>query len=165
MGDQIPELDWYHSLSTHPAVGFDMCFDCGHGRPFGGVYGHNAAANGYTHVDRGKLNAVSTKQEEANYEKALFSIVYLTFHNIIARRQVLGFHDDEPTAYMKRPSYVGTRLLIVVCTMWLITSGANFVVAARQPVCIPGHKILAYWQSGGPCVAQRAGTAISILVL
>lgn len=77
---------------------------------------------------------------------------------------MLGF-DDEGISHMKRPSYMAVRLLIVDCTMWLITSGANLIVAARQPICIPPGKILAYWQSGGPCVAQRAGSAVSILVL
>ncbi|KAF2436862.1 hypothetical protein EJ08DRAFT_5161 [Tothia fuscella] len=96
---------------------------------------------------------------------SLLSFGYLAFHNITARRKMLGFEDEESSSHMKRPSYIATRILIAVCTMWLITSGGNFIVAARQPVCLPTGLIYAYWQSGGPCVAQRAGTAIAILIL
>ena len=48
---------------------------------------------------------------------------------------------------------------------WLITTGWNLIVAARQPVCLPAGILAAYWQAGGPCIAQRFGTAIAMILL
>jgi hypothetical protein len=101
----------------------------------------------------------------ANMIQSVLSIVFLAFHNLTARRRVLGLYHEEPTSRTERPTWIATRLLIGVCTLWLISSGANLVVASRQPICFPSRYILAYWQFGGTCVAQRVGTAISILLL
>lgn len=66
---------------------------------------------------------------------------------------------------VKRPAYILTRMTIGLVMAWLITTGWNLIVAARQPVCFPGGILAAYWQAGGPCVAQRFGTAIAMILL
>lgn len=66
---------------------------------------------------------------------------------------------------VKRPAYVLTRMTIFLIMAWLITTGWNLIVAARQPVCLPGGILAAYWQAGGACIAQRLGAAIAVILL
>jgi hypothetical protein len=109
--------------------------------------------------------SVAFASNQANVAQCVLSVLFLAFHNLTARRRVVGFLDEEPVSRTERPTWIGTRLLIGVCIMWLVTSGANLVVASRQPLCFRPGYILAYWQFGGTCIAQRVGTGISIIVL
>jgi hypothetical protein len=161
---EVPWLRCNYRFSSCIALGLCCYFHCGDVHIFSGICGHHHTASNYSHVDLcGYL--IHTNITSANVWQSLLSMIFLAFYNLTARRRILGFFDDEPISRTQRPTWIATRLLVGVCILWLITSGANLVVASRQPICFPVGYVLAYWQFGGICIAQRIGTAISILVL
>ncbi|TID22687.1 hypothetical protein E2P81_ATG01814 [Venturia nashicola] len=96
---------------------------------------------------------------------SFLSILYLMFHTLAARRRRSSKYEENANMLVKRPAYILTRMTICLAMSWLVTTGWNLIVAARQPVCFPGGVLAAYWQAGGACIAQRFGTAIAMILL
>ncbi|KAE9976680.1 hypothetical protein EG328_002466 [Venturia inaequalis] len=99
------------------------------------------------------------------FVSSFFTILYLIFHTLAARRRISSKHKENASVIVKRSAYILTRMTIGLVLLWLITTGWNLIVAARQPVCFPDGVLAAYWQAGGACIAQRFGTAIAMILL
>ncbi|RDI84878.1 hypothetical protein Vi05172_g5017 [Venturia inaequalis] len=99
------------------------------------------------------------------FVSSFFTILYLIFHTLAARRRRSSKYKENASVIVKRSAYILTRMTIGLVLLWLITTGWNLIVAARQPVCFPDGVLAAYWQAGGACIAQRFGTAIAMILL
>lgn len=94
------------------------------------------------------------------------SIIYITVHNVLSKQRIDDVDYARATGNASKGTYFALRLAAISCTSWLLTSGWNLLIAARQPVCLRSDRFaLQSWASGEPCVAQRIGTALSLFVL
>lgn len=100
----------------------------------------------------------------ADCVQAIASISYVVLHSINARRQTRLQLEVKPRKY-QNACYVAIRLAVTLCILWLMTSGWNFIIAARQPVCLPASSVGEDWEVGGSCVAERFSAAISFVAL
>jgi hypothetical protein len=90
------------------------------------------------------------------------ALAYTLFHQHSARKQRLEPRSYKRESSARAPASIAIRLLIAVVMFWLISSGWNMIIAARQLICLRRGPMLKLWQIEGTCVAQRAGTAFSM---
>ncbi|KAB2576693.1 hypothetical protein DBV05_g4746 [Lasiodiplodia theobromae] len=98
---------------------------------------------------------------------AVASFSYIILHSIVARRQN-RLQQGVTSRKFENACYVAIRLAVTLCILWLLTSGWNFIVAARQPVCLPqsfSSDLGDRWRVGSSCAAERFSAAISFLAL
>ncbi|GME60793.1 uncharacterized protein LTHEOB_3695 [Neofusicoccum parvum] len=98
---------------------------------------------------------------------AVASISYVVVHSIVARRQNRLQHEYAPRRF-ENACYVALRLAVALCILWLMTSGWNFIIAARQPTCLSESSSNATedsWKVGSSCAAERFSSAVSFIAL
>jgi hypothetical protein len=100
-----------------------------------------------------------------NWIQCTAALAYVVFHQHNARKQRLLSRSDSRNSAVKRPVCIAARLSIALAMLWLISSGWNMIIAARQPVCLDRGPMLRLWQVKSTCKVQRAGTAFSIINL
>ncbi|KIW07061.1 uncharacterized protein PV09_01952 [Verruconis gallopava] len=93
------------------------------------------------------------------------SFAYIAFYEYHARKRTIMVRTEEVYSAARKPVYIASRLSIALAMLWLLSSGWNMIIAARQPICKSGQPTLRLWQREGTCIAQRAGAAFSILNL
>lgn len=99
--------------------------------------------------------------------QAVASISYVVLHSIVARRQNRLQHEYAPRRF-ENACYVALRLAVALCILWLMTSGWNFIIAARQPTCLSESSSNATedsWKVGSSCAAERFSSAVSFIAL
>src|SRR4051794_24504849 len=93
------------------------------------------------------------------------SIIYVLSHNLVSFRLLRGESTGLPKGLkFKQPRYLAGRLTGLVCLLWLASAGWGLTMAARRPVCLAFDKG-ASWDAGSPCVLERTGTALSVILL
>ncbi|OJD33018.1 uncharacterized protein BKCO1_3400015 [Diplodia corticola] len=98
---------------------------------------------------------------------ALVSFSYIILHSIVYRKHHRLQHGIV-SRQLANACYVAIRLSVMLCICWLLTSGWNFIVAARQPICLPqsfSNDSDNRWRVGSSCIAERFSAAISFLAL
>ncbi|EKG18913.1 hypothetical protein MPH_03797 [Macrophomina phaseolina MS6] len=97
---------------------------------------------------------------------AVASISYIVLHTIVARKQNKMDHGVTSRRF-KNACYIAIRLAVTLCILWLLTSGWNFIIAARQPICLwhLSDSTDEYWRAGSSCAAERFTAAISFIAL
>ncbi|KAF2793673.1 hypothetical protein K505DRAFT_375197 [Melanomma pulvis-pyrius CBS 109.77] len=96
---------------------------------------------------------------------AFVSIAYIIIHTIFSLKQRIWKHQRRNPSIIKKTSYIAIRLAVTLCILWLLTSGWNLIIVARQPVCLPAGAGLEGWEAGTTCVVGRIGTTFSIIAL
>ena len=108
------------------------------------------------------------RQPYSYNDQSTASFAYILFHEYHAHKRIRLVQTKEAFSTIRRPVYLATRLSIILAMLWLLSSGWNMIIAARQPICLesgPLATALNLWQVGGTCKAQRAGAAFSIINL
>lgn len=90
---------------------------------------------------------------------------YVVMHVFVSRRHKIWLEDNRRNSLLRTTHYLAIRVVVAICTLWLLTSGWNLIIAARQPLCLPGSTEGAAWQVGLTCVAGRFSAAMSIVAL
>ncbi|KAF2703041.1 hypothetical protein K504DRAFT_539238 [Pleomassaria siparia CBS 279.74] len=96
---------------------------------------------------------------------AFVSLAYVVLHTVFSIKQRIWRHQRRNPSITMKTSYVAVRLAVTLCILWLLTSGWNLIIIARQPMCLPAAAELGGWEAGTTCVVGRVATAISLIVL
>ncbi|KAF2455713.1 hypothetical protein BDY21DRAFT_71019 [Lineolata rhizophorae] len=95
---------------------------------------------------------------------SIVSICYIAFHSFISSRQH-SWSQDQTAPYLRNSCYIAIRAIVALCILWLLASGWNLIIAAREPVCLPDGSMGEPWQVGTSCRLERFSATLSILAL
>ncbi|OAL46887.1 hypothetical protein IQ07DRAFT_614102 [Pyrenochaeta sp. DS3sAY3a] len=96
---------------------------------------------------------------------AIVTLAYTFFHTVISFKQRIWKHQQRDPSTIKKTSYVAIRIVISLCTLWLITSGWNMILVARRPVCLAQAPELQAWEYGPTCQVSRTNMAFAMIAL
>ncbi|PVI00961.1 hypothetical protein DM02DRAFT_671640 [Periconia macrospinosa] len=114
---------------------------------------------------------VSDIQDTSNLTSEVFTLTsswatfsYVLLHTVFAfKQQAWKYQGRRP--FIEKASYVATRFAATVCVLWLLTTGWNMIIIARQLVCLPQSPSLQSWQAGPTCHANQIGVTFSTVAL
>lgn len=98
-------------------------------------------------------------------DQSLVTVAYIVLHTIFSLKQRIWKHQRRHPSIVKKTLYVAIRFAVTLCILWLLTSGWNMIIVARQPVCLPKGPGLRGWEAGTTCRVGRAGVAFAIIAL
>ncbi|CAI6299003.1 unnamed protein product [Periconia digitata] len=95
---------------------------------------------------------------------SIATLAYVLLHTIFSLKQRAWRHERRRPS-IERTTYVAVRFAVTLCILWLLTTGWNMIIVARQPTCLPKSNGLDGWEAGPTCHANRIGVASSTIAL
>ncbi|KAF2851884.1 hypothetical protein T440DRAFT_46451 [Plenodomus tracheiphilus IPT5] len=96
---------------------------------------------------------------------ALATVAYTIIHTVFSFKQKTWSLHQQHLSAIKKTDYVAVRMVVALCSLWLLTTGWNMIIVARRPLCEQSASGLQAWEYGPRCYVSRVGIAFAVIAL